>query len=208
MKEKSPVSIPCLQRLPKYLRVLKERKKQNEEYISSTAIAEELSLHPVQVRKDLALVSEGKGKPRIGFNTAELIDSIEDFLGMNNSKDVIVVGAGRLGQALMNYSEFENDINIVMAFDTDKGKCDNKKIFHIDRLENLIKRMNIHIAIMTVPKESAQEVCDSLVDYGIKVIWNFAPFHLKAPENIKIKNEDLSASLAVLLNGVNFKEEN
>ena len=130
---------------------------------------------------------------------------MEEFLNLNNMTDAIIVGAGKLGQALMNYKGFENNTNILIAFDIDKSKCDNKKTFYIDKMENLIKRMNIHIGIITVPKEAAQEVCDKMIKCGIKAIWNFAPVNLKVPGNIVIKNEDLSASLLVLLK--NLKEK-
>ena len=196
------ISIACLERLPQYLRILKNKEKENVIYISSTTIAEELNLNSIQVRKDLALVSQNDGKPKKGFDIKELIKDIENFLDLNNTKDIIIVGAGRLGQALMNHKEFDNDISIVMAFDKDKTKCDNKKIFHIDEMENLIKKKNIHVGIITVPKEDAQNVCDKLVECGIKAIWNFAPTNLKVPSDVKLKNEDLSASLLILLNKI------
>ena len=199
------ISVSSLQRLPKYLRVLKKLQENDVEYVSSTYIANELKLNSIQVRKDLAYVSSNDGKARIGFKVNELIDDIENFLDLNNIKDAIVVGAGSLGHALMNYKGFENNINIIMAFDNDHRKCDNKKVFHIDKLENLIKRMNIHIAIMTLPKENAQEICDRLVKSGIRGIWNFSPVTLKVPETVKVRNEDLSSSLAVLLKQMNDK---
>lgn len=197
------ISIATLERLPQYLRILKIKKQENIENISSTTIANELKLNSIQVRKDLALVSKNDGKPGIGFEVNELIKDIESFLDLNNTKHVIIVGAGRLGQALMNYNEFENDISIVMAFDKDATKCNNKTIFHIDQMEELIKKMNIHVGIITVPKEEAQNVCDMMVKCGIEAIWNFAPTNLIVPTHIKIKNEDLSASLLILLNGLN-----
>lgn len=205
MENNQYISQASLKRLPKYLRVLKDKKEKGVELISSTAIAKELNLNPIQVRKDLALVSKSDGKPGIGFNTQNLISDMEEFLNLNNMTDAIIVGAGKLGQALMNYKGFENNTNILIAFDIDKSKCDNKKTFYIDKMENLIKRMNIHIGIITVPKEAAQEVCDKMIKCGIKAIWNFAPVNLKIPENIVIKNEDLSASLLVLLK--NLKEK-
>lgn len=204
MENNQYISQASLKRLPKYLRVLKDKKENGVELISSTAIAKELNLNPVQVRKDLALVSKSDGKPGIGFCIQNLISDMEEFLNLNNMTDAIIVGAGKLGQALMNYKGFENNTDILMAFDIDKSKCDNKKTFYIDKMENLIKRMNIHIGIITVPKEAAQEVCDKMIKCGIKAIWNFAPVNLKIPENIVIKNEDLSASLLVLLK--NLKE--
>lgn len=199
MKKNIKISMAGLNRLPKYLRILKEKQLNNVQNISSTLIAEELELNPIQVRKDLALVSKTDGKPGVGFEINSLIADIEKFLGVNNSRNAIILGAGRLGQALINYNGFENDINIMMAFDNDKIKCDDKKIFHINSLEKKIIENDIHIAIITMPANNAQEMCDRLVKSGIKAIWNFAPINLKVPEDIAIKNEDLSTSLLVLL---------
>lgn len=202
MKNNVYISQASLKRLPKYLRILKEKKST---YISSTEIADSLNLNPIQVRKDLALVSKSDGKPGIGFNVNELIMDMEEFLNLNNTTDAIIVGAGKIGQALMNYKGFENYINILMAFDNDTNKCDNKKIFNIDKMENLVNRLNIHIGIIAVPKENAQDICNKMMDCGIKAIWNFAPIDLKVPLNVSIKNEDLSASLLILLKEVKEK---
>lgn len=202
MKNNIYISQASLKRLPKYLRILKEKEST---YISSTEIADSLNLNPIQVRKDLALVSKSDGKPGIGFNVNELIMDMEEFLNLNNTTDAIIVGAGKIGQALMNYKGFENYINILMAFDNDTNKCDNKKIFNIAKMENLVNRLNIHIGIIAVPKENAQDVCNKMIDCGIKAIWNFAPIDLKVPLNVSIKNEDLSASLLILLKEVKEK---
>ena len=199
MEKNIKISMAGLNRLPKYLRILKEKQLNNIQNISSTLIAEELNLNPIQVRKDLALVSKTEGKPGVGFETNQLIADIEKFLSVNDSRNAIILGAGRLGQALLNYNGFDNDVNIMMAFDNDKSKCDNKKIFHIDLLEKKVLENDIHIAIITMPGENAQEMCNRLVACEIKAIWNFAPTNLKVPENIVIKNEDLSTSLLVLL---------
>lgn len=201
------ISIATIKRLPQYLRILKEKENVNVLNISSTTIAEELKINSIQVRKDLALISKHNGKPRIGFGVEELIKDIEDFLDLNNTKDVIIVGAGRLGQALMNYKEFEKDINIIMAFDNNKRKCNNQNIFHIDKMENLIKRMNIQVGVITVPKKEAQKVCNVMIKSGIKYIWNFAAVNLNVPSDIIVKNEDLSASLTILLKSSKIKEE-
>ncbi len=199
MKKNIKISMAGLKRLPKYLRILKEKQLNGVKNISSTLIAEELKLNPIQVRKDLAQVSLSDGKPGVGFETDKLIADIEKFLSVNDSRNAIILGAGRLGQALLNYNGFDDDVNIMMAFDNDKSKCDNKKIFHIDLLEKKVKENDIHIAIITMPGENAQDICNRLVDSGIKAIWNFAPTNLKVPEHIVIKNEDLSTSLLVHL---------
>lgn len=200
------ISQATLKRLPKYLRILKEKKEENIKFISSTTMSNFLNLNSIQVRKDLALVSKNEGKPGIGFKIDDLIKDIEEFLNLNNATDAVIVGAGKLGQALMNYNGFENDINILIAFDTNEKICDNRKIFYISKMEDLIKRMNIHIGIITVPQNAAQEVCNKMVECGIKAIWNFAPIELKVPKNIAIKNEDLSASLSILLKNLKEKE--
>ena len=135
MEKNIKMSMAGLNRLPKYLRILKDKRSNDVQNISSTLIAEELKLNPIQVRKDLALVSKTDGKPGVGFEINQLIGDIEKFLGVNNSRNAIILGAGRLGQALLNYNGFENDVSVLMAFDNDKSKCDNKKIFHIDLLE-------------------------------------------------------------------------
>lgn len=197
--KKEYISQATLKRLPQYLRIIKDKKNENVKNISSTEIATILRLNPIQVRKDLALVSRADGKPGVGFNSEELIQDLEEVLNLNNITDAVIVGAGKLGQALLNYKGFENNLNILMAFDNDKIKCDNKKIFFIDDMENLINKNNIQIGIITVPKENAQDVCDIMVNSGIKAIWNFAPINLKVPENIAVKNEDLSTSLVILL---------
>lgn len=199
------VSKACLERLPCYLRLLKEKRESKIEVISSTSIASELSLNSVQVRKDLALISKSDGKPGRGFNVSMLISDLENFLGLNNVTDAVIVGAGKLGMALLGYKGFEKNIDILMAFDSDKSKCDNKKIFYIDKMEDLIKRLNIHIGIIAVPKDEAQNVCDTLVKAGVKAIWNFAPTNLIVPSKVIIKNEDLSASLLILLKSLNKK---
>lgn len=207
MKENVRISLAIFKRLPLYLRILNDKKKDNVENISSTVLAKELNFTSIQVRKDLAKISDCEGKAGIGFNVNELINNIEELLGLNNNNDAIIIGAGSLGQALLYYNNFGKDINMLMAFDKDINKCDNKKIFHIDKLENLVKRLNIRIAILAIPKDSAQDVCDKLVSLGIKGIWNFAPIILKVPENVVVKNEDLLTSLLILLKKLDEKEK-
>ena len=93
-----------------------------------------------------------------------------------------------------------------MAFDNDESKCDEFRIFKLEKMKKLIKNKNIKVGIITVPKENAQEVCDLMINAGIKAIWNFAPVNLKVPEEIAIKNEDLSTSVVILLKDYNKKK--
>lgn len=205
MEESTKIPSATLKRLPIYLRILKEHK--SEGYISSTMIAKDLEISSIQVRKDLSAISKVSGTSKKGFKINDLIKSIEDFMGVGNSHTAVIVGAGKLGQALLHHSGFENDIKIIFAFDNDESKCDGQKIFDISRLEQLVGSTKVDIGVITTPKENAQEACDRLVASGIKAIWNFAPTILKVPENVAVKNEDLSASLLLLAKQLEFKED-
>lgn len=205
MEEKLKIPSATQKRLPIYLRMLKER--ETEEYISSTAIAESLDISSIQVRKDLSAISKASGTSKKGFKIKELIKSIEEFMGVGNSHNAVIVGAGKLGQALLHHSKFESDTKIIFAFDSDESKCDGKVIFNLEMLDELVGSTKVDIGIITTPKETAQEACDKLVASGVKAIWNFAPTILKVPERIVVKNEDLSASLLLLAKQLEFKED-
>ena len=194
--------LPTVKRGPNYLRVLLEYQQNGIEWISATDIAYRLKLTPIQVRKDLALTGIA-GTPKKGFMVDELIISLKEFLGWNSNTDAFLIGAGALGSALLGYKGFdENGLNIVAAFDSDPLKIGSvihgKKVLDIKKVKTLAKRMNIHIGIITVPAEFAQSTADTLVDAGIKGIWNFSPAKLKLPDHIIIQREDLSSGFAVL----------
>lgn len=202
-RENVIASKATVSRLPMYLRYLRQLLKADEKNVSATKMAQDLRLNPVQVRKDLALISPVSGRPKLGFEVSKLIRAIEDFLGLNNVNDALLVGVGGLGSTLLSYGGFKNyGLNIVAAFDIKPTLIDTQvngiKIFSIDKLDYLTKRLNIKMGIITVPAFAAQETADRMVESGILAIWNFAPTHLKLPENIAVKNEDLAASLAVL----------
>ena len=197
------VSKATIGRLPAYHRYLKERQAAGEKTISSTAIAEDLHLNAVQVRKDLAVISSVAGKPKLGFEVEDLIEDINKFLGYDNVTDAVLVGAGGLGSALVGYDGFRNyGLNIVAAFDTDPMLIDTViggiKVFDAQELSKLVRRLNVLIGIIAVPRGAAQKVADELVEGGVRAIWNFAPVHLSLPTNIAVKNEDMAASLAIL----------
>lgn len=195
------VSKAVLKRLPGYLAYLKSLQDQEYPYISATTLANALGMGEVQVRKDLASVSDG-GRPKIGYLRKNLIDDIEQFLGYDNTTDAVLIGAGKLGQALMDYKGFqEYGLNVLAAFDINPTKdCtdDGKPIFHIDQLESFCRAHKVLMGIITVPDSHAQEACDKLISCGIKAIWNFAPVHLEVPSNILVQSENMATSLAVL----------
>ncbi len=196
------ISKAVLKRLPVYLSYLKALPPDAPEHISATALATALNMGEVQVRKDLAMVSDG-GRPKIGYHRQHLIADMEQFLGYDNVNDAVLIGAGKLGKALLGYVGFaEYGLNIVAAFDANRALAgideSGKPIYPIDDLERLCREQNILIGIITVPGTHAQEVCDLLIANGIKAIWNFAPVHLDVPPHILVQNENMATSLAVL----------
>ena len=199
--ERKEISKSVLKRLPIYLGYLKSLPKDTATYISATALANALGMGEVQVRKDLAQVSDG-GRPKIGYLRESLIDDINQFLGYDNTTDAVLVGAGKLGQALLGYSGFDDyGLNILAAFDVNIKKpqvVDGKPLLPMEDLKDFCRDNKILMGIITVPAASAQQVCDKVIDSGIKAIWNFAPVHLDVPEHILVQNENMATSLAVL----------
>lgn len=199
--EKKTISKSVLKRLPVYLTYLKNLPESAPPNISATAMATALGMGEVQVRKDLAMVSDG-GRPKIGYLRESLIDDIEQFLGYDNTTDAVLIGAGKLGQALMGYQGFADyGLNILAAFDI-QPKTDHsdegKPIYPIEKLTAFCRSHKVLMGILTVPAEHAQEAADLLIACGIKAIWNFAPTHLDVPPHILIQNENMAMSLAVL----------
>lgn len=199
--ESKKISKSVLKRLPGYLAYLKTMPEGSAPHISATALANALGMGEVQVRKDLAMVSDG-GRPKIGYQREALIDDIEQFLGYDNTTDAILIGAGKLGQALMAYSGFdEYGLNILAAFDANPKMSrteEGKPVYNVSKLEQFCRTHKVLMGIITVPAEHAQSVADQLIAGGIKAIWNFAPTHLDVPPGILVQNENMATSLAVL----------
>lgn len=199
--ERKEISKAVLKRLPGYLSYLKSLPDGTATYISATTLANALGMGEVQVRKDLAAVSNG-GRPKVGYLRESLIEDIEQFLGYDNPNNAVLVGAGKLGLALLGYVGFDAyGLQILAAFDiapsmdlTENGK----PVLPMDDLESFCRANKVAMGIITVPAPHAQQVCDQLIAGGIKAIWNFAPTHLQVPENILVQNENMATSLAVL----------
>ena len=199
--ERKEISKSVLKRLPGYLAYLKSIPEGSSPYISATGLANALGMGEVQVRKDLAMVSDG-GRPKIGYLRESLIEDISQFLGYDNTTDAILVGAGKLGQALLGYSGFAAyGLNILAAFDIQpfaSQTCERRMVYPMENLESFCRANKVLMAIITVPAQYAQEVCDQLIQCGIQAVWNFAPTHLDVPEGILVQNENMATSLAVL----------
>lgn len=195
------ISKAVLKRLPGYLAYLKTISDSDSPYISATTLANALGMGDVQVRKDLAMVSDG-GRPKVGYLRDSLIEDIEQFLGYDNTTDAVLIGAGKLGQALLDHKGFpEYGLNILAGFDvnpTADHTEDGKPIYHMDMLESFCRTNKVLMGIITVPADHAQEVCDQLIECGIKAIWTFATVHLEVPAHILVQYENMATSLAVL----------
>lgn len=194
------VSKALLKRLPIYLSHIKSLPAHIEN-ISATRIARDLELGDVLVRKDLAKVSDG-GRRKLGYIREDLIRDIEEFLDVNRTARAVIVGAGKLGQALLDYEGFEKSgLHILAGFDICPGvqKTEGGKSVHpMSRLESYCRANDVTIGVITVPADQAQQVCDRLVECGVEAIWNFSPAHLNVPEHVVIQSENLAVSLTAL----------
>ena len=184
-----------INRLTLYHCILADYEENNKEYISSVQLANLLKLDNSQVRKDIALLNN-TGICNVGYNVKALKKSIEIALGFHDIKDVFIVGAGNLGSAIAKYDRFQSyGLNVIALFDTDKNKIgstiNNKKVYDLKDLPKLSKKMNVEVAILTVPRRSAQEAANYLIQGDIKYIWNFTHYILDLPDTIKVWNENL-----------------
>ena len=200
-----------VKRLPLYLNYLKALPLDCSANISATTIAHELNLNDVQVRKDLARVS-GNGRPKVGYFIKELVQELEHCLGYDNIESAVIVGSGALARALLAYEGFiDYGVDIVAAFGSEEDLAAtelDKRLLPISKMSNFCSRMKIKIGIIAVDSKEAQKVCNQLVECGVLAIWNFGPAHLKTPENIMVKDENLASSLAILSNHLLEKTKN
>lgn len=199
MEDNPRPAIPrtTMERLPGYLNFLRMKTGPEYERISSTVIAQEMNLSAITVRKDLACIANGR--PRIGHKREELITRIAEVLGSSECNSAVLVGVGNLGHALLCYKGFANyGMRILAGFDVSGhligSEINGKTIYHINNLYSFVKRTGASIGIIAVPAPSAQEVCDRMVAAGIRGILNFAPAHLRAPNNVVVRHEDFAVS--------------
>ena len=184
-------------RLSRYYRILCDNSQ--KERISSQELSNESGFTAAQIRKDLGYFGQF-GYPGRGYNVEELKGSIGKILGLDRRWNVALVGVGNLGLALLGYKGFRKQgFDIVAAFDADRRKTGKKvngvKINSIKSLPQVAKKLNIQMAIITVPDNAAQNVADLAVMAGVKAILNFAPVRLKLPESTKIRNIDMTIEI-------------
>ena len=196
------LSTASLRRLPRYLRLLVQLLEEGHRYVTSAELARRLAMDESLVRRDLAQ-TRFAGKPRVGFDVEALKAHLEHLLGLGTAKPAILIGAGRLGQALAAYRGFtEYGLQVRAVFDIDPEKIGRDvhgmTVQPLWTAPALVREERIQVAILAVPADAAQGVADLLADAGVPAFWNFSGYPLHLPAPVLVLNEDLSDSLAVL----------
>lgn len=179
-------------RLPKYLQALLYLRQAGQETTSSQQLGEKVRISAAQIRKDLSLFGEF-GKQGTGYSIPFLIDQIQTILKLNRSWDVVLVGAGDLGHAIIRYRGFgSSGFQIVLAFDKDPEKVGQKlgdlSIQAVDNMEEQIRAAKIQVAMLTVPASEAQTTAEILIRAGVRAILNYAPITLSVPEGVHVES--------------------
>lgn len=195
---------PTLRRLPWYLAYLSMLSDQGITHVSSTRIAEDIGVDSSQIAKDLSYLNI-KGKTRIGYEVSVLVDQLSSFLGFGRQHNAVVIGCGSLGSALMQDSGLSNyGLNIVAGIDIDPEKIGVKiagtEIYPFERLAEIHEKMDVKVAVITVPYDSAQQAAEACMDAGISGIWNFTPRRIRGSEGVVIQNTSIYSNLAVMYN--------
>lgn len=210
--ERKEISQAVVFRLPRYYRYLGELLEDGVERISSNDLSIRMKVTASQIRQDLNNFG-GFGQQGYGYNVEFLYEEIGKILGLDQKHNLIIIGAGNLGQALVNYVDFERRGFLFKGvFDVNPALYGKKirgiEVQCMDHMGQFVRENNIDIAVLTVPKTEAAEIAERLISYGIKGIWNFAHVDLKVPEGIQVENVHLSDSLMKLSYNINrFQKE-
>lgn len=201
MQDKN-ISQVVISRLPRYFRYLGDLKDEGMERISSGELSKRMNVTASQIRQDFNHFG-GFGQQGYGYNVNFLYEEIGKILGLDKRHNLIIVGAGNLGQALANYMNFEKRGFFVKGiFDKKESLIGTQvrgmKVMHTDEIASFIKENNIDIAVLTLPKQGATEIVKTLVTTDITGIWNFAHVDLDVPDHINVENVHLSDSLMKL----------
>ncbi|MEW6050377.1 MAG: redox-sensing transcriptional repressor Rex [Candidatus Zixiibacteriota bacterium] len=196
------ISESTIHRLSQYYRALSLLEKENYETVSSKELAKREKLTPAQVRKDLSFFGSF-GTRGLGYPVKELRTQIASILGLDRTWRVALIGVGNIGSALVSYKEFaKQGFNIVKLFDNDQRKIgSNHKGLQVSDARSLKSELadsKIEMVILAVPATVAQYIVDDVVQSGIKAILNFAPVNLKVPEDVYLRNENMSMELEYL----------
>lgn len=210
--ENKEISQAVIGRLPRYFRYLGELKDEGIERVSSQELSDIMKVTASQIRQDLNNFG-GFGQQGYGYKVEYLYEEIGKILGLYKTHNLIIIGAGNLGQALANYMNFERRGFLFKGMFDRNPKLYGKKIRDMEvkpmeELSSFVRENDIDIAVLTIPKTSAECVAQLLVREGIKGIWNFAHVDLNVPEEIQVENVHLSDSLMKLAYNINrYKQE-
>ena len=209
--EERGISRAVIGRLPRYYRYLGELLEAGVERISSSDLSKKMHVTASQIRQDLNNFG-GFGQQGYGYNVKYLYTEIGKILGLNREHPIIIIGVGNLGQALANYASFEKSGFILKGLFDVNPRLEGVAIRGIpvrmmDDLGDFLKKNEIEIAILTIPKSKAIEVAEFLVDNGIRAIWNFAHTDLNLPEDVIVENVHLSDSLMKLSYNISRYQE-
>ncbi len=211
--EERGISQAVIGRLPRYYRYLGDLKNEGVERISSQELSRIMNVTASQIRQDFNNFG-GFGQQGYGYNTSYLYEEIGKILGLNQQHDMVLIGAGKLGQALVNYMNLKNrGFSFKGAFDIDPslyGKTiANVPIYPMEQMTGFITENHIDIAVLTVPKAAAIEITHILTDTPIRAIWNFAHVDLKVPDRIQVESVHLQDSLMRLSYNIRrYEDEN
>lgn len=211
--EEKEISQAVISRLPRYFRYLGELKDEGIERVSSQELSDIMKVTASQIRQDFNNFG-GFGQQGYGYNVEFLYQEIGKILGLDRTHQLIIIGAGNLGQALANYVNFERRGFLFRGIFDRNPQLHGKKIrdleiHSMETMEAFVKENNIDIAVLTIPKAEAVMVAKQLAEYGIKGIWNFAHVDLNVPEDIQVENVHLSDSLMKLSYNISrFQSDN
>ena len=200
--ERKEISQAVISRLPRYYRYLGELHDEGVERISSQELSKKMRVTASQIRQDLNHFG-GFGQQGYGYNVEYLFIEIAKILGLDQEHHLVLIGAGNLGQALLNYNNFERRGFLFKGIFDQNPKLHGLKIKDLEikpmeELGSFIAENNIDIAVLTIPKNSAVKVAEKLVEYKIKAIWNFAHVDLNVPDCVQVESVHLSDSLMKL----------
>ncbi|MEZ3589812.1 MAG: redox-sensing transcriptional repressor Rex [Muribaculaceae bacterium] len=206
IKPKDMMPEPTLGRLPWYLAYVSMLRTKGVEHVSSTQISKEIDVDASRIAKDLSFINI-KGKTRIGYDVAELERVLVDFLGFQRVHNAIIAGVGSLGAALIRDSGLSRyGLNIVAGFDISEHVVGSSicgvPVYDISQIKAIRAAVNAEIGIIAVPVDRAQTVADTMVDAGVKALWNFTPFRIRTPREVVLQDTSIYAHLAVMYNRI------
>jgi len=197
----SYIPVPVVKRLPIYYRYFKELEKEGRAFIASTELGERMGMNASQIRQD-ANAFGGEGRQGYGYPVQTMRQHLEKLLGIDQLRTMIVVGAGNLGSALLNYQFGHNGFSIIGAFDSCSQKTGSYlgtvEVQKVDDMEAFLNVHHVDIAVLTLPVQAVQETVDRLYRCGVRGFWNFAPVDLQLPKDAAVINVHLDESLELL----------